>query len=403
MILKETLRQVVKRQFEQIESINSGIERELLKDIDHVSPHVIIISGIRRCGKSTLLLQIMKSLDNYYYFNFEDPRVVSFEVADFLKLDGVFHEEFGESQHYFFDEIQNVPDWERYIRTLQDQGKKVYITGSNASLLSRELGSRLTGRHLMYELFPFSYTEMLKLTDQSASLTSFNDYTTRGGFPEFLKYKNPAILHQLFQDIVIRDIIARYKLREHQTLLELALYLTTNNGNEYSHTRLKNQFQLGSTNTAISYLSYLEDSYLVCSLPRFSYSFSRQRSYARKIYSIDPGLSNANSASFSGDFGRHLESIVFLQLKRRYKSIYYLKNDFECDFLIKEGSAITTAIQVCYQLTGDNLQQEITGIKKAIERTGARKGVILTQNQDEIIDEIPVIPTWKWCLENMVN
>ena len=151
MIIKETLRDIVKLQRQEINFNNTGVERDLLKIIDKTSSHVIILSGIRRCWKSTLLLQIMKSMPSFYYFNFEDPRAINFELQDFEKLEIIFQEEFGRCDNYFFDEIQNVPAWERYIRKLQDRGKKVYLTGSNASLLSRELGTRLTGRHLMYE------------------------------------------------------------------------------------------------------------------------------------------------------------------------------------------------------------------------------------------------------------
>ena len=148
----------------------------------------------------------------------------------------------------------------------------------------------------MYELLPFSFNEMLYLTDQDPSLETFKEYSRRGGFPEFLKYKNIEILHQLFRDIITRDIVARYQIRAQRILLELAVYLTTNIGNEFSFNRLKNQFQLGSPNTAISYVSYLAESYLLFSLPRFESSYQKQRSHARKIYSIDPGLSRANTA-----------------------------------------------------------------------------------------------------------
>ncbi|MDZ7342678.1 MAG: ATP-binding protein, partial [candidate division KSB1 bacterium] len=322
-----------------------------------------------------------------------------FELNDFDKLDAVFHEEFGESRYYFFDEIQNIPQWERFVRPLQDRGKKVFITGSNASLLSRELGSRLTGRHLTYELFPFSFAEMLQLTGKNPSVESFAEYCRSGGFPEFLKYKNPEILHQLFRDIITRDIVARYQIREHRLVLELAVYLLTNCGNEFSFNRLKNQFQLGSTNTAISYLSYLEDSYLFFTVPKFDFSYAKQRTHAKKVYSVDPGLTRANTASLSADQGRLLENIVFLQLLRLGNEVFYVKNQFECDFIVKQNHQITGAFQVCHQLTEENLPREQAGLKKAMEATGAKEGIFLTFDQDDEIDGIRILPVWKWCLE----
>ena len=399
MILKETLRDIAQLQRAELKLLDYGIPRRLVDDIDLKSAHVVVLSGIRRCGKSTLLRQIMQNLSSYYYFNFEDPRAVSFELVDFDKLQAVFHEEFGESKDYFFDEIQNVPEWERFVRKLQDQGKKVFITGSNASLLSRELGSRLTGRHLTYELYPFAFDEMLDLTKNSPSLKSFKDYSHNGGFPEFLKYGTIDILHQLFRDIITRDIITRYKIREHRILQELAIYLLSNCGNEFSFNRLRHQFQLGSTNTAISYVSYLEDTYLLFAIPRFDFSYSKQRTHAKKIYSIDPGLTRANTASVSPDYGRILENIVYLQLKRQRKEIYYFKNDFECDFLVKSGQSIVQAIQVCYELTEENLQRELAGLRKAMEMTGTTEGVILTFEQEDQVNGFSVRPVWQWCLE----
>jgi len=399
MILKETLREIVRLQRTELNLTDVGVTRELIKKIDVDNAHVAIISGIRRCGKSTLLLQIMKHLDSFYYFNFEDPRAVSFEVSDFDKLNAVYREEFGDSRYYFFDEIQNVPQWERFVRWLHDQGNKVFLTGSNASLLSRELGSRLTGRYLKYELFPFSFKEMLDLTGKEPSIDSFADYTSRGGFPEFLKFQNIEILHQLFRDVITRDIVARYQLREHRIILELAVYLLTNSSNEFSFNRLKNQFQLGSTNTAISYLSYLEDSYLFFTVPRFDFSYARQRTHAKKIFSIDCGLLRANTASLSADMGRVLENIVFLHLLRQGYEIYYFKNQFECDFVVKQNNQIHGAYQVCHQLTDDNLAREKNGLQKAMELTGARQGFFLTYNQEDEIDGFPVLPVWKWCYE----
>ena len=176
MILKDKLSKVVQLQKEELRTKETGIKRELLSKIDIEVPHATILSGIRRCGKSTLLRQLMKKIKNYNYFNFEDPRALNFEVEDFEKLEQVFQEINGRCDYYFFDEIQNVINWEIFIRMLLDSGKKCIITSSNASLLSKELGTKLTGRHLTYELFPFSFTEMLKLVNKKESLGSFENH-----------------------------------------------------------------------------------------------------------------------------------------------------------------------------------------------------------------------------------
>ncbi|MBU1198330.1 MAG: ATP-binding protein [Nanoarchaeota archaeon] len=396
MILKDKLREIVKLQREELKRQNTGIPRELIKKIDFNSSHAIIISGIRRCGKSTLLRQIMKKTSKFYYFNLEDSRANDFELADFEKLNKIFKEDYGEQKNYFFDEIQNVPGWEKFIRRLQDNGKKVFITGSNASLLSKELGTRLTGRHLTYELFPFSFIESLELKKENPSLEKFQDYLNKGGFPEYLKYENNEILQQVFKDIIIRDIVARYGLRSTNVVKELALYLITNTSKEFTHNQLRKIFEVGSTNTITSYISYYEESYLLFTIPQFNYSYKKQLVNAKKIYAIDTGLIKANTASFSEDKGRILENSVFLKLRRKYKEIYYFKEKYECDFVIKEKGEITQAYQVCYELNEHNQNREINGLKEAMKKFKLKKGIILTLEQKDEFENISVIPAYEW-------
>ena len=159
-----------------------GVEREKAKELKLNLQFALILSGVRRSGKSTLMRQLMKKVKDSYYFNFEDPRVINFEVSDFQKLDEVFRKLYDKQEYYFFDEIQNVPKWELFVRRLVDSKKNVIITGSNASLLSKELGTRLTGRHLTYEIFPFSYKEFLYFTKEKQGIDSFNRYLFDGGF-----------------------------------------------------------------------------------------------------------------------------------------------------------------------------------------------------------------------------
>ncbi len=380
-----------------------GIPREKLQSIKVEVPFAIVISGIRRCGKSTLLKQLMNTNKKFYYFNFEDPKVVSFELRDFERLDEVFVEEFGKCDYYFFDEIQNVEKWELYTRSLLDNKKFVVITGSNASLLSRELGTRLTGRHLNYELFPFSYKEFMSSKKLKEGIKSFEEYLNKGGFPEYLNIEQSEILHELLRDVLSRDVSLRHNIKNLKTLNELAIYLLTNSGKEFSYNKLKKIFQLGSTNTVISFVSYFEDSYLLFTLPKFDYSLKKQIANPKKIYSIDNGLSKANSASFSEDKGKMFENMVFINLRKKYKDIFYFQNKRECDFLIKDREKIIQAIQVCYKFNDENQEREVKGLLEAMQELKLEEGLILTYNQEDKIKiegkKIIVKPVWKWLLE----
>lgn len=398
MIVKDDLRKIVVSQMAEVKAMATGVKRAVLREIDMVAPHVIILSGIRRCGKSTLLKQIMRSVKEFYYLNFEDQRLFSFEVSDFDKLDEVFHEEFGAGGVYFFDEIQNVVGWERFVRMLHDNGKKVILTGSNASLLSKELGTKLTGRHLTYEIFPFSYGEMLSLTSQKAQLESFETYLRNGGFPDFLKFGNNEILRELFNDVISRDVIGRYNLEDPEIVKGTALYLMNNVGKEFSYNKLAKYFNAGSVNTISAYVSYLEDAYLLFTVRKFDYSYKKQIINPKKVYAIDCGLSRINSLSFSDDKGRVFENAVFLHLRRKSNDIYYFKGKGECDFVYKE-KGVFKAVQVCCELTQDNVLREITGLKECTAVLKIKDGLIITLKQEDKIDGVMVKPALKWFME----
>ena len=262
MILKDTLKRIVNEQRQQIVSKQNSVKREILDQIPLDLPYTIIISGIRRVGKSTLLQQLLAKLPDFYYFNFEDSRLIGFEPADFEKLNQIMAEEYGSSKFYIFDEIQNIKGWEVFVRSMLDKGNQFFITGSNASLLSRELGTRLTGRHINIELFPFSFTEWLSFFKKERKLQTFDEYFHSGGLPQYLKYGQNSILQELLLDVLYRDIVARHNIRDAKLLQELALYLLGNVSNEFSYNTLKKLFNFGSVNTPISYISYMEDSYL---------------------------------------------------------------------------------------------------------------------------------------------
>lgn len=405
MMLKNEIISVAKDQRNTITNLDLGITRDGLEDIKINVSFATVISGIRRCGKSVFLHQIKKKLNNWAYFNFEDTRLSNFKIDDFEKLDLSLTEVYGKIDIYLFDEIQNIDKWEIYIRQLLDKKKKVILTGSNASMLSRELGTRLTGRYIRKEMFPFSFNEYLKLNKDKPSLKSIESYLEKGGFPEFLKFKNEDQLQELLINIIDNDIVVRHNLKNSKIVKNLAIYLFSNIGKEYSYNNLKKLFNLGSINTLISFISYFEDCYLLFSINRFDYSIKKQIISPKKIYAIDNGLAKANSLSFSKDLGRMLENMVFINLRKKHENIFYYKDDeFECDFIIKEKESITKAIQVCLELNSENKKREISGLIKALSVFNLKEGIIITKDIDDIIlqDEynIKVVPIWKWLDKN---
>ena len=407
MLSKETKKNVITSQREFLDSSEQGTLREESKEIKIEDSFALIITGVRRCGKSTLMNQLLKKQKKGYYLNLEDPRLGGFDFSDFNKVEAIMKEIYGLRGVYFFDEIQNVPEWERFIRYLVDRKEKVVLTGSNASILSRELGTKLTGRHLSIELFPFSFREFLNLKKQEPSINSFEEYLAKGGFPEYIKGGNPEVLHELLRDIVMKDIAVRFGIKNTAILNKIVIYLISNVGKEFSYNSIKKMFEIKSVKSVIDYISFFENAYLVFTLPRFSYSYKQQQVNPKKIYSIDNGFSSNNSASFSKDYGKMLENVVFLNLRKKYKNIFYFQEKNECDFIIKEKDKITKAFQVCFDLNEDNKDREINGLLEALEKFSLKEGIILTYKQDDefkIKDKkIKVLPVWRWLVERKGN
>ncbi len=401
MILKSELRKILRSQRDAIERRKPGVTRQDLVRVKPLHNFAIIISGIRRCGKSTLLVQSMKREEEFYYLNFEDPRLADFELGDIEMLEEAFSEEFNEADLYYFDEIQNISGWESYVRYLLENEKKVVITGSNASLLSRDPGTKLTGRNLRIELFPFSYHEYLEYMEREDSADSFGDYLASGGFPEYLRTEMDEVLQNLLLDIIARDIIFRNPVKNPQIVTEIAVYLLGNTAREFTLSKLQKVFSaIGSVTTIASYVDLLEDAYIIFTLPRFSYSQKTRQINPKKVYAIDNGLIRANSIQFSDDHGRFLENHVFLELRKRYRELFYFREKGECDFLVKEKTKITKAIQVCYELTTRNKKREIEGLAEAMEFFELDCGYILTLDQEEDMlvagKRISIIPARKF-------
>ena len=424
MIAIELIKQVLVEQREIILNKNIGVERGVLANIEKKKglPFVHIITGIRRCGKSTLLRQVIKKLYNdsdFYYVNFEDERLFNFESKDFNHILESFIELFGEQKTIFIDEIQNVLNFETFVRRLTDAGYKFYLTGSNANLLSKEIGSKLTGRHIDTYLAPFSFKEYLdfidypfeptclyKTTERAIIKKHFQDYFSKGGMPEFLVYNNIEILSGTYEDIVIKDIAVRYNIDNYVQLKELYQFIITNFGKRFSYNSLRKAIGLGSVSTVQNYLHYFEGSYLGKKVNKFDHSLKKQIANEKKMYIIDNGFISIVSTSLTKDKGWLLENLVFNVLGFSY-DVYYYSGKKECDFVCSRNKKIQLLVQVTYGLDTVNEEREISGLTEAMAVFGLNKGLILTFDTEKEINtpqgEISVLPVWKYLLQASIN
>ena len=414
----EVLKQII---LDQKEGFNR--ERELIdREID-LTPflktrQVVVITGVRRCGKSSLLYLIKEKLKlndaDYCYLNFDDERIAK-ETA-VLDLIYLLHIELYKTEPiFFFDEIQNIPNWEKFVNRMHEKGLKVFVTGSNAKLLSSEIATSLTGRNKTITLFPFSFSEYLKLkkkhynpekiSSKNISLLQayLQEYMLYGGFPLVLQENDLDLINNYFQDILYRDIIARYRITQVNELRQIALFLASNTGKLFSYSTLQKISGVKSTNSVKSYVDYLEQSYLFSYLKKFDYSVKKQMMNSRKSFAVDPALCNRLGFRFSENKGRILENIVYLQLLRKGNQIFYHSSKKECDFVIRDGLKIKAAIQVVYELTDTNAEREVEGLLEAMTMYNLKKGVIIaahtTTQKTKIPDSINILPAWKWLLE----
>jgi predicted AAA+ superfamily ATPase len=410
MISINTLEEIVRDQEEKFRQRDRGIARNIDFEKYLKTAQIVVISGARRCGKSTLLRQFYDNFDSCHYLNFDDERLLDFEVGDFQNLMLAFGK-ISDSKIILLDEIQNIGSWERFARRIYDEGYKIFITGSNAKLLSSELATHLTGRYFGLELFPFSFNEFLnfKKIDRKILnsrkrieiLSAFDDYLQNGGFPEFLKSQDMEYLKKIYEDILYKDIIARFGIREVKSFRELANHVFSNFAQETSYNGLKNVLGFKSLVTVKNYIHYLQESYLAFEVFKYDFSLKKQYVSNKKIFVIDNGLRNSVAFGFSEDRGRLLENLIFLELKRRGKELYYYKDKKECDFLIKEKNKIIGAIQVAWQMDKNNQARELEGLWGAMEKFGLKEGMILTKDQEDENNEqgkIKIVPVWKWLL-----
>jgi len=418
MISKDLLRRIILQQKNQEYKIKETTLREKLPEIKKwikKDNRIIIITGLRRSGKSTLLRQIMYNNNNFSYVNFEDERFIGFKAQNFERLNEVLIEVYGENSLYFFDEIQNIDKFETFVRRLQDQDKKIILTGSNATMLSRELGTHLTGRYKSFSIYPFSFREFLNyknitLDDTSMYLTGkkvqiiklFQEYLSKGGMPEYLKNEDIDYIRTTYENIIYRDIIVRYNIKKQKILRELVNILATDIASKITYNSLKNTLKLSNAITIKEYISHLENSYLFFELPKFDYSLKKQLNTPKKIYIVDPMFHMLCGMNYSKNKGRILENMVFIDLKRAGHEFFYYENKNECDFVIKDKNTIKDAIQVCYSLNKDNKKREINGLIDAMDKFKLKKGILLTNEQEDELSinnkKITVSPVWKWML-----
>ncbi len=413
-------RNILLEQREEIALLSglAPVHRENASELDTASKLAQVITGIRRCGKSTLAHMMLAQKD-YAYVNFDDERLINIDANHLNDLLEELYAVYGQFEYLFLDEIQNVEAWHLFVNRLLRKKIKIVITGSNSKLLSREMATHLTGRYKSIELLPYSFTEFLQAKglqinkletakEKGLALNYFEEYLQDGGMPEVVhdEEKNTYI-RSLFEAIVTRDVFFRYDIRHTRTFREMALWLTGNFSREISYNRLKNIFGLGSENTAKNYLSHLEEAWLFVTLQKFSFKKQESLRY-RKLYLTDTSFASLSGESSSPDRGRLLENIVLLQLmryrlKQQYE-IFYYKDTIEVDFVIYSHRKVIELIQVTLSLEDQKTRKrEIKGLLAANETLNAQKLTIITLNQNEEIPAgkkvIRAVPITKWLLE----
>ncbi len=385
------------------------------------SAMALVVKGIRRCGKSTLIRGKMEEgfKNNYLYFNFDDERISGFQASDLQSLMETLIRVFGNTKTIFFDEIQNITGWELFINRLLRQGYNVFITGSNADLLSKELGTHLTGRHLDVELWPFSFREFLEFrkiqyplefaptTSETASMESaFAEYLILGGMPEAVRLRNQRVLPGIVDDIIQKDIIKRYAIRKPAELRNILRTLIATSSSRITFRSLSNNFGIKNHATIQKYLSYAQDAYLIFLVEKYEKKRKLVSKSPKKCYCSDTGIVFVFSPILE-QRGALLETIVALELKRRKQTTFFYenKNTSETDFVIVESTTkrITEVIQVCYDPTPPGvMEREENALTTTLRETGLTEGLILTHNytteKERSGKKIRYLPVWRWLL-----
>ena len=417
--MKDLLKQIILEQQEILHAPNKRYVQRYIADEWLQTSEILIISGIRRCGKSVLMQQIRDRLvEKDFFFNFDDERLANFKLDDFQKLQECFVELFGEQHTYYFDEIQNIEGWERFVRRLYNAGNKIVITGSNARMLSRELGTHLTGRYIQVEIYPFSFQEYLAMneipvnaktlyttTGRATMVKSFVKYMECGGFPKFLQDGSVSYLTSLYESIIYRDILTRNGLTNEKEMLELMFYLASNATKRVTYSSLGKVVGIQHPDTIKNYLEYIQQTYLISQLFRYDPSVKKQMMSPKKIYFVDNAIIKRIGFNATENNGVFLENLVFIELKRRGWDVYYYADKKECDFIVRKGLHISDAYQVTLKMDSPQTRErEIAGVREAMQAYSLSKGYILTFEGKETINFddgtiVEVVPGWEWILQ----
>ena len=414
-------------------NMNEKLKNRLIIPKIPKSNIILTITGVRRSGKSKLTYLLAKKLNKIktLFLNFEDPRLKNISSEEILKVVEIYQQKISKGdlpELLILDEVQNVEGWERAARYFQEAKKvKVIVTGSSSKLLSSEYSSVLTGRHIDFELFPLSFKEFLdwkgikvkgiELYKQKIRIKSeLENYMLFGGFPEIALIENKqekmAILRQYLNDIIVKDIVVRYRIKEIRKIEELGSLYISHIASLQSYNRLKDVVGL-SLDSVERFSRYFEEAKLLFFIRKFSYSLKQQILSQRKVYSIDHGLFNSSGFKFSQNKGKIMENIVAVELLRRKsylypkREIYYWKDykQREVDFIIKEGDKIIRLIQVTYISNKDEIEKrEIKSLLKASDVLKCNDLLIITYDykDKEEIDGKTIVykPLWEWLIEN---
>lgn len=424
----EGIKRVIVDQREEMEEIfrrERIVERiapteKLLRLLSH--PNILAILGVRRCGKSIFSHLLLKG-KRYGYINFDDERLANLTTEDLNRVLQAFYELEKDLNYLVLDEIQNVPKWELFVNRLR-RTKKVVITGSNARLLSGELATHLTGRYADFTLHPFSFKEFLRVkgigvrrddlysTEKIAEIKrTLQEYLHMGGFPEVNKFGR-IVISKIYEDIITKDILLRYKIRKGRDFKYLARYSISNFSKEITFSKLKNLFGIKNVHTVKNYVDYLATAYLVFTVERFSYKLKQQIIAPKKVYCIDMGILDTMAPRFSEDLGKLMENLVFVELLRKKsymenpREIFYWKDhqQREVDFVLKDGLNVRQLIQVTYASGKDEIgDREIKALTKASGELKCKNLSVITWDyEDELKIEnkkISYLPLWRWLLE----
>ena len=383
-----------------------------------------IVMGPRRAGKSVFSLVLLKDRP-FMYFNFDDEVLSSAGGIATDELMKELHAAYGQVKTVLFDEIQNLPNWELFVNRLHREGYNLVLTGSNAHLLSKELATHLTGRHMPIEILPFDFSEFLRakkfqidaeysaLPQQRGELLNLmENYLLNGGFPEVVvsNLDPKDYLEVLFDALLFKDVVKRHKVKFSTQIGNLGAHLINNFANLYTVRKLLEILNLKSASTTEKYIKYLEEAYLVFSLLRYSPKSVQRIKSPRKVYAVDNGFISAKAIQHSPDKGKLMENLVFTELVKRgvkpNRDLFYYKtrNDREVDFIVKKGTEVTELIQVCYEaVTSDVEQREVRALLEASDELKVKKMTVLTWDEKREIKKdgsvIQLRPLWEWLLE----